>query len=108
MTSKNQLDTLVSILSKLAKPAGPEGAMITVVTGNPESFAPDLFQVINNFDGTYQVQQLEGSVDEDGCDVHTVIAETVVGEKDISSIAKMCPEPISMNLTWGPQQLITA
>lgn len=103
-----KIEDLISVLSKLRKPAGPEGAMVTVVTGHPESFVPDLFQVINNFDGTYQVQQLEDAVDEEGEEFHKVAAYEVVDQKDIDRISRMCPRALSMNLSWGPNVLMTA
>jgi len=108
MSFQKDFSFLVQALSKLVPLSAPEKSMITVVTGHPESFTPDLFQVIKMDDGTYIVQELTGDIDDEGFAVHAVISHAIVEEKDISKIHEMCTKSGPMTLTWGPKPVMTA
>jgi|SRR5581483_5603228 len=105
MSFQQDLAFFVQALSRLADPAAPDVSMITVVTGRPESFAPDLFQVYKMHDGTYVVREIgEMQGEED----HHVLSDKVVLEKDIKKIPEMCTKSGPITLQWGPKVLMSA
>lgn len=108
MDLHQKLSFLINVLSQLEKPDDKEHSMVSVTTGNEKSFTPDLFQVIDMYDGTFCVQQLESTCDSKGYKnrTHQVTMTKIVGKQDMGKIPTMCKSYVSMELWWGPDLLI--
>ena len=62
-----------------------EGTMVSITIGFEDKFCPELFQVIDKFDGTYTCQHLASIRDGNG---HATIFSEIVSLEDRDNIVK--------------------
>jgi hypothetical protein len=104
MSLKEKMTILVSMLGELKQYTdGDEEVMIIgTVEGSEDEFYPEMYQLINNYDGTFSFDYYRKG--------HAVHTHLLLPKEEISSaFGKYVPEETKIShleLIWGPNSLI--
>lgn len=98
MSFSQKFSFLLTVLPELLNPNCEESTMITAVLSAEDTFCPELFQVINRFDGTFLIQHLAAGTHD------RIFTETRSLDR-LASVSDLLVKAVSLNLTWGPDPL---
>jgi hypothetical protein len=98
MSFTQKLSLLLSVLPELSR-EHEEHNMISITVSGRETITPELFQVIDMYDGTFKVQHL-------AVNTHEKLLDETIPLEELSAVVNKIATGLEMCLLWGPHNIV--
>lgn len=98
MSFRERFAQLLGVLPLLLKTE--PNSMVSITVSSEDTISPELFQVIDNYDGTFKIQHLSS-------DSHKLLYTKVINRDQLLSVLDKIYHGISMELLWGSNFIVS-